>query len=130
MICLALLARYEKLTSRLGQMNSGLTRQGSRQWWSTGSALGIAKSGDVHGGLGESGFLLELLPFPAGLWSRDRRSCCFDTDTRRLLGYSESDFLRKTILWMDRVHPQDRDGFVNAWRRIEGGEKSTSCFRF
>lgn len=92
---------------------------------------GMAKSGDVHDGLSESGFLLELLPFPAALWSRDRCTCVFNTHTRRLLGYCESDFLRKTDLWMDRIHPQDRDGFTNAWRRIEGVEKTISCrYRF
>jgi nitrogen-specific signal transduction histidine kinase len=32
---------------------------------------------------------------------------------------------------VDRIHPQDRERFVNAWSRIEGGEKSTSCrYRF
>lgn len=91
----------------------------------------IAKSGDVDGGLSESGFLLELLPFPAALWRRDRRSCVFNSHARRLLGYSESDFLQKIDPWIDRIHPQDREGFANAWRRIEGGEQTTSCrYRF
>jgi signal transduction histidine kinase len=90
-----------------------------------------AKNGDVDGGLSESGSLLELLPFPAALWRRDRRSCVFNSHTRRLLGYSESDFLQKIALWIDRIHPQDREAFANAWGRIQGGEQTTSCrYRF
>jgi hypothetical protein len=96
-----------------------------------GGAPAAVHRGDLQDRLSESGFLLELLPFPAALWSHDRRCCAFNTHTRRFFGYCESDFQRKNTLWIDRVHPQDRADFANAWRKIEGGENSTSCrYRF
>jgi signal transduction histidine kinase len=77
--------------------------------------------------------LLQLLPFPAALWSHDRRACVYNDNTRRLLGITDSDFSASTFLvqWMDRIHPQDRDKLNTAWRRIESGEKISSCrYRF
>ena len=87
----------------------------------------------VHSSVQESGPFLELLPFPAALWSHDRRNCVFNQNTRRLLGLAESDFLPSNGLveWTERIHPQDREKFETAWRRIESGEKSSSCrYRF
>jgi len=86
----------------------------------------------VHSGLRESGPFLELLPFPAALWSHDRSVCVFNDNTRRLLGFAESDFSPNFLIqWTDRIHPQDREKFETAWRRIESGEKSSSCrYRF
>ena len=88
---------------------------------------------DEYSRVHESGPFLELLPFPAALWSYDRRACVFNHNTRRLLGFAESDFLPANFLfqWRDRIHPQDREKFETAWRRIESGEKSSSCrYRF
>ena len=57
---------------------------------------GAAGSQDVHSDMHESGPFLELLPFPAALWSHDRRDCIFNHKTRRLLGLAASDFYRRT----------------------------------
>jgi signal transduction histidine kinase len=94
---------------------------------------GAMGSKEVYSGVYESGPFLELLPFPAALWSHDRRACVFNHNTRRLLGLAESDFSPTNFLfqWTDRIHPQDREKFEMAWRRIENGEKNSSCrYRF
>src|SRR5262245_41047573 len=67
--------------------------------------------------------ILEVIPYPVALWSLDRRSCIFNHPTRELLGFSGDDFIKNGSLWMDRVHPQDRDAFASAWRKLQAGEK-------
>jgi signal transduction histidine kinase len=87
--------------------------------------------GKLRGELGDCGAVLELLPFPAALWTYDRCACVFNASARRLLGYSEDDFSRNAALWSTRLHPQDRAGFVNAWRKIENGQARVSYgYRF
>src|SRR5215813_14722961 len=67
--------------------------------------------------------ILEVIPYPVALWSLDRRSCIFNHPTRELLGFSDDDFIKNGSLWMDHVHPQDRDVFASAWRKLQAGEK-------
>src|SRR5215831_11355866 len=66
-------------------------------------------------GLVDISVILEVIPYPVALWSLDRRSCIFNHPTRELLGFSEEEFVKNDSLWMDRIHPQDRDVFVSAW---------------
>ena len=94
---------------------------------------GSVRSNAVYSGVHESGPFLEQLPFAAALWSHDRRACAANHKTRRLLGLVEKDLFPTNFLdqWTDRIHPQDREKFETAWRRIERGEKSSSCrYRF
>src|SRR5581483_8224639 len=76
--------------------------------------------------------VLSRLPFAAALWSLDRRRCALNHGAHRLLGFGAEDFLRCASLWVERIHPQDRDAFAAAWRRVESGEtESASChYRF
>ena len=92
----------------------------------------MINSTENHQGLCESRPILERLPFPAALWSPDRQSCIFNNYVSRLLGFSENDFLQASSLWIERIHPQDRDSFKTAWRQIQSGESnSVSCsYRF
>ena len=80
----------------------------------------------------ESRFILNRLPFAAALWTPDRRRCAFNSSVSRLLGFCESDFERQSSLWMERIHPQDRDAFSVAWRQIQSGDHDhVSChYRF
>ena len=80
----------------------------------------------------ESRSILSRLPFAAALWSPDRRHCAFNDSVSRLLGFCETDFEKQTSLWMERIHPQDRDAFSAAWRRIQSGDLNhASChYRF
>jgi K+-sensing histidine kinase KdpD len=82
-------------------------------------------------GLVDAGIILEVIPYPVALWSLDHRSCVFNHPTRELLGFSEDDFRHSSSLWTDRIHPQDRDAFVSAWKKLQAGEKKISCqYRF
>ena len=75
--------------------------------------------------------ILEVIPYPVALWSLDRRSCIFNHPTRELLGFSDDDFNQNSSLWMDRIHPQDRDAFVSAWSSLQAGDKKIACrYRF
>jgi nitrogen-specific signal transduction histidine kinase len=87
----------------------------------------------VDSGISGSKTFVALLPFPAALWSHNRRACVFNHHTSQLLGLAESDLSSKNFLrqWTDRIHPQDRVMFETAWRRIENGEPNSSCrYRF
>jgi len=85
-----------------------------------------------HFDFAQSRALLNRLPFAAALWSPDRRHCAFNDSVSRLVGLSESDCERKLSLWIDRIHPQDRDAFSAAWRQIESGahERASCHYRF
>lgn len=89
----------------------------------------MINSTESHQGLCESRPVIERLPFPAALWSPDRQSCVFNNYVSRLLGFSENDFLQESSLWIERIHPKDRDSFISAWRQIQSGENnSASCY--
>src|SRR5499426_4317474 len=82
-------------------------------------------------GLVDVSIILEVIPYPVALWSLDRRSCIFNHPTRELLGFSDDDFNQNSSLWMDRIHPQDRDAFVSAWSNLQAGDKKIACrYRF
>src|SRR5262245_21674857 len=75
--------------------------------------------------------ILEVIPYPVALWSLDHRSCMFNHPARQLFGFSEDEFLKSGSLWTDRIHPQDRDVFLAAWRRLQAGERRVACrYRF
>jgi signal transduction histidine kinase len=87
--------------------------------------------GSLRGGRVEAGSILELIPSPVALWSRDRRSCVFNDSTRRLVGFCEHDFREDSSLWLERISPRDRAGFLAEWKRLQRGEKKISCsYRF
>jgi signal transduction histidine kinase len=65
------------------------------------------------------------------LWRRDRSICVFNDATRRLLGFCEHDFRQSQSLWLERIHAQDREVFLAAWRKLQDGDRSISCqYRF
>jgi len=75
--------------------------------------------------------VLESLSCPVVLWTPDRFFCILNDRARRLVGYSEDDFRGDPSLWMDRVHPIDRNRVSSAWKNIQGREKIISCdYRF
>jgi signal transduction histidine kinase len=87
--------------------------------------------GSLKAGLVEAGSILELIPCPVALWSRDRRLCVFNDSTRQLLGFCEHDFRKNPSLWTDRILPRDRAAFLTEWTKLQRGEKRISCsYRF
>jgi K+-sensing histidine kinase KdpD len=103
-----------------------------------GSASGLTSTTDEGNSLSSSStslvdasIILEVIPHPVALWSLDRGSCLFNHPTRDLLGFSDDDFRQDSSLWTDRLHPEDRDPFISAWRKLRAGEKKVSCqYRF
>jgi hypothetical protein len=82
-------------------------------------------------GLVDTGLVLDIVPYPIALWSRDRTACTFNEPVRELLGFSEHDFRNNTSLWMERIHPGDRTAVTSAWQKLQGGEKRVSYkYRF
>ncbi|HWP58360.1 MAG TPA: PAS domain-containing protein [Candidatus Acidoferrales bacterium] len=85
----------------------------------------------LKGGLLEAGTLLELIPYPGALWTRDRRLCVFNDAARQLTGFCEHDLRASDALWLERIPPRDRASFLAEWKRLQSGEKQISCsYRF
>lgn len=66
--------------------------------------------------------IVELLPHPAALWTRERESGIFNAAARGLFGLSDREFAPGDV-WIDRVHPQDRGAFRRALEHVhrDGG---------
>ena len=76
--------------------------------------------------------ILDLLPFPAVLWSRDRNPYVLNRSLRRLFGFAEIDAPNHFFHhWRACIHPEDRQSFDSAWHQIDSGETDTCCqYRF
>jgi PAS domain-containing protein len=101
--------RYHK---PLGDATSSLLTEEQNSLW-----------GSLKAGLVEAGSILELIPCPVALWSRDRRLCVFNDSTRQLLGFCEHDFRKNPSLWTDRILPRDRAAFFNGMDETPKGRK-------
>ena len=75
--------------------------------------------------------LVDALPFPAALWSRDHHPYALNRPACEMAGFTERDYLRRRSLWIDQIHVDDRDRFVSTWKSIQCGARSASChYRF
>jgi nitrogen-specific signal transduction histidine kinase len=75
--------------------------------------------------------ILDHVPAPAALWSQDRRWCVFNDLARQLLGFCEHDFGPTGSLWIEQVHPDDREICLTTWKQLQNGEPKISCqYRF
>jgi hypothetical protein len=96
-----------------------------------GVDLPTPRAQELKASLLPAGDLLNLLPNPAALWSYDRKFCVMNDSIKQLLGFCDSDLEQISSLWIDRIHPQDRDAFVTAWSKLQNGETRISCeYRF
>lgn len=74
---------------------------------------------------------LDLLPCAVAFWSFETRSCVLNSAATQLTGFSGSDLRQNPSLWVNHIHPQDRNLFLAASRRLRAGEKMVSCdYRF
>ena len=64
--------------------------------------------------------LIKVFPHPAALWTRGRESCVFNVAARSFFGSSERD-ATPGALWLERIHPQDRNQFRSALDRLYKG---------
>ncbi len=86
---------------------------------------------ELKAGLAQAGIILDQVPCAAALWSRDRRFCVFNDAFRQLLGFCEHDLGQATSMWMDRIHPEDRERVATAWNKLQNGGPKISCgYRF
>lgn len=75
--------------------------------------------------------VLDLIPCAVAIWSTDRTATLLNSAAHELLGLKDRDLQRDPSLWISRIHPQDRDLFRVAWKKLLAGEKRTSCdYRF
>jgi PAS fold len=73
----------------------------------------------------------EMIPCAISLWARERSSCLLNESAKRLINYSEADFLNHPSLWIDRIHPDDQQSFLQAQERLAKSKSPVSCdYRF
>jgi hypothetical protein len=73
----------------------------------------------------------EMIPCAIALWTRERSSCLLNESAKRLINYSEVDFLNHPSFWMDRIHPDDQQNFLQAQERLAKSKSPVSCdYRF
>ncbi len=79
----------------------------------------------------EAGLIVEGAASPMALWNLDHRDCVFNPSARQLLGLCEDEIRRNTGLYLNRIDPEDRQGFLSAWKQLRDGDTSASCsYRF
>jgi PAS fold len=85
----------------------------------------------LDGHFGEVRAFWEMIPCAIALWTRERSYCLLNGSARRLINYSEADFLNHPSLWMDRIHPDDQQNFLQAQERLAKDKSPVSCdYRF
>ncbi len=73
----------------------------------------------------------EMIPGAVSLWSLDRSFCLLNESARRLINYSEADFLNRPSLWVERIHPDDRQKFCRSLEELINGKSVARCdYRF
>lgn len=80
----------------------------------------------LHAGSVEAGMVLELLPWPAAIWSEAADSCLFNEPAREIFGLAEESAPRQAWCWLARIHPDDRAAFRTAREKLKGGERLLS----
>lgn len=74
---------------------------------------------------------LDLIPCAVVVWNKDRSVSVLNQAARELFGFEAPDLQHDPSFWISRIHPQDRDLFRAAWRKLLAGERRTSCdYRF
>ncbi len=75
--------------------------------------------------------LLEAIPCAISLWNRDRSLCLLNQSAHRLINYTEADFSHCRSLWVDRIHPDDRQNFSRSQEALANGKSPVQCdYRF
>jgi hypothetical protein len=85
----------------------------------------------LDGHFDEARAFWEMIPCAISLWTRERSYCLLNESAKRLINYSEADFLNHPSFWMDRIHPDDQQGFLQAQERLAKSKSPVSCdYRF
>jgi len=70
---------------------------------------------------------LETLPCPIILWSRDRSFCLLNQSAKRLINFSEADFLKCRSLWVDRIYSGDKKRYLAFQEELVKGKSPVTC---
>jgi PAS fold len=89
------------------------------------------KTGSLDGHFDDVRVFLETIPCAISLWTRERSYCLLNGSAKRLINYSEADFLNHPSFWMDRIHPEDQQAFLRAQEQLAKSKSPVSCdYRF
>jgi hypothetical protein len=83
-------------------------------------SLGSDPGGRLH-------VFLETIPCAISLWRLGRSHRLLNGYARRLLNYSEADLLNRPSLWVDRIHPDDQQKFLQSQERLAKGKSPVHC---
>ena len=73
----------------------------------------------------------ELIPGAASLWGRNRSFCVLNASAVRLFKYSEAEFVQRSFLWFERIHPEDRGKYSQFIEQLGKSKSTVLCdYRF
>jgi PAS fold len=73
----------------------------------------------------------EMIPGAVSLWGHNRSFRLFNDSAKRLINYSEVDFLKHPSLWLERIHSDDRQKFCRSVETLVKGKSVARCdYRF
>jgi hypothetical protein len=73
----------------------------------------------------------ELIPGAASLWSRNRSFCVLNESAIRLFKYPEAEFIQRSFLWFERIHPEDREKYSQFIEQLGKSKSTVLCdYRF
>ena len=74
---------------------------------------------------------IDALPVAIAVWQVDHSLQSINTHAIRLIGFSDSDLIADTDLWIRQIHPDDRPAFSASWSELRRGKCESSCdYRF
>ena len=86
---------------------------------------------DTGGDHNDMRALWEVSPCAMSLWNLDRSFCLLNQSAQRLTNYTETDFLKRHSLWVERIHPDDRQSFTQSQTALMTGKSPVQCdYRF
>jgi hypothetical protein len=73
----------------------------------------------------------EMIPGAVSLWSRDRSVWLLNESAKRMINYSEADFVNRPSLWLERVHSDDREKYCKFVEELDKDQPPAPCdYRF
>jgi hypothetical protein len=73
------------------------------------------------------GHVLDLLPCPIGLWTRNFSRCHLNQPAKRLIHCAEADASRLSFFWLDHVHQADRERYLALRDQLTKRPSPISC---
>jgi hypothetical protein len=72
-----------------------------------------------------------MIPGAVSLWSRDRSVWQLNESAKRMINYSEADFVNRPSLWLERVHSEDRENYCRFVGDLDKDQPPAPCdYRF